>query len=148
MRIIIADDELHIRRRLAEKIDWRALGVDDVALCSDGDEVVESVRAGGAELLLTDIRMPRMDGIAAAREAKRLCPALTVVLMSAYDDKEYLKSALDLRAAGYLEKPFPIELLKASIRNLFDNRELTFKQFTNSPLSHFNGLNVGNMDDD
>ena len=115
MRIIIADDELHVRRRLAEKIDWRALGVDETEVCSDGDEVVEAVCARGADVLLTDIRMPRMDGIAAAREARRQCPDLAIVLMSAYDDRDYLKSALDLRAAGYLEKPFDMDEARAAL---------------------------------
>ncbi len=106
MRIIIADDELHVRRRLAEKIDWEKLGIDSFVLCSDGDEILESLKEQEAEVILTDIRMPRMDGIEAVRMARMQYPQIQIILMSAYDDKEYLKSALDLQVAGYLEKPF------------------------------------------
>lgn len=109
MRIVIADDEMHVRKRLEAKIEWNALGFEDPVLCADGDELLEELLANGADLVLTDIRMPRMDGIDAVREARKTFPQLGVILMSAYDDKEYLKSALDLHVLGYLEKPFSIE---------------------------------------
>jgi len=112
MRVIIADDELHARRRLAEKIDWKQMGVESIELCSDGDEILEVLETSGADLVITDIRMPRMDGIQAIREARKHWPDLMVILMSAYDDKEYLKSALDLRVIGYLEKPFRLVQVK------------------------------------
>lgn len=116
MRIIVADDEMHVRKRLAQKIDWEKLGIGDVAMCDDGDEILELMQKESADILLTDIRMARMDGIEAAREARKLLPKLAVILMSAYDDKEYLKSALDLQVIGYLEKPFSIEQAQEVLR--------------------------------
>ena len=62
MRVIIADDEIHVRRRLAEKIDWAGYGVKDVVLCSDGDEIIEAMKEKGGDLIITDIRMARVDG--------------------------------------------------------------------------------------
>lgn len=125
MRVIIADDELHVRRRLAEKIDWEELGVESLELCSDGDEILEMLETA-ADLVITDIRMPRMDGIEAVKQARKRWPDLQVILMSAYDDKEYLKSALELRVVGYLEKPFRIgqvrELLEKA-QKIVDSRK-------------------------
>ncbi|MDO5425415.1 MAG: helix-turn-helix domain-containing protein [Eubacteriales bacterium] len=122
MRIIIADDERHVCQRLLRKVDWESLGVDDVVVCDDGDVILELLAEKPADVLLTDIKMARMDGITAAREALRRQPRLIVVLMSAYDDKEYLKSALDLQAAGYLEKPFTIaqaeEIVKRAVEHV------------------------------
>lgn len=123
MRVIIADDELHVRRRLTEKIDWKAFGIDEIAVCSDGDEILEKIENQKADLILTDIRMPRMDGITAVRKARKLCPDLTVILMSAYDDKEYLKSALDLQVLGYLEKPFSLEQVRELVKRAAEQKK-------------------------
>lgn len=109
MRIVIADDEMHVRKRLETRVKWNELGFEEPILCADGDELLEELLKNGADVVLTDIRMPRMDGIDAVREARKVFPQLEVILMSAYDDKEYLKSALDLHVLGYLEKPFSIE---------------------------------------
>ncbi len=120
MRVIIADDELHVRRRMAEKIDWKQLGIESFVLCADGDEILECMKEEPADLILTDIRMPRMDGIEAVQQLRKQYPQLQVILMSAYDDKEYLKSALELQVAGYLEKPFSLkqaeEIIEKAVR--------------------------------
>ncbi len=120
MRAIVADDELHVRRRLAEKIDWNAMGFEEVVCCSDGDEILEEMRRKKADLILTDIRMARVDGIEAARQARSISPETAIILMSAYDDKDYLKSALDLQVAGYLEKPFGKDQAEEMIRKAAD----------------------------
>lgn len=109
IKVVIADDEIHVRRRLETKIPWQEMGFEAPVFCSDGDELLEELQEHGADLVLTDIRMPRMDGIQAVREARKTLPELAVILMSAYDDKEYLKSALDLRVLGYMEKPFSLQ---------------------------------------
>ncbi|MBQ8637612.1 MAG: response regulator [Lachnospiraceae bacterium] len=120
MRVIIADDEIHVRRRLAEKIDWAGYGVKDVVLCSDGDEIIEAMKEKGGDLIITDIRMARVDGIEAVREVRKQFPRVPVIMMSAYDDKEYLKSALDLQVRGYLEKPFTLEQVQEAVKRVID----------------------------
>lgn len=126
IKVIVADDEIHVRKRLETKILWTELGFENPVFCSDGDELLEELQAHGADLVLTDIRMARMDGIQAVREARKSMPQLKVILMSAYDDKEYLKSALDLQVLGYLEKPFSLdqvtELLKKAAE-LFQEKD-------------------------
>ncbi len=127
MRIVIADDEMHVRKRLETRVKWNELGFEEPILCADGDELLEELLKNGADVVLTDIRMPRMDGIDAVREARKVFTQLEVILMSAYDDKEYLKSALDLHVLGYLEKPFSIEqvseLLHQTLQGFNEKKE-------------------------
>ena len=102
------------------------------------------------DILISDIMMPGIDGCTLCNIVKTHLEHshIPVLLLTAAVGMERHIETLQVGADGYLEKPFPIDLLKANIQNLFDNRELTFKQFTNSPLSHFNGLKVNNMDDE
>jgi len=120
MRVYIVDDEVHIRQRLFNKIDWQLLGIDEVLLFDDGDLAEEAFSDNLPDIILTDIRMPRMDGITLAHAALQRKPNIIIIFMSSYDDKEYLKSAIDLRVLGYLEKPFQLRQVEALLQKAVD----------------------------
>lgn len=127
MKVFIVDDELHIRRRLRDKIDWRSLGIEEVLVFDDGDLAKEAFPKYMPDILLTDIRMLRMDGITLAHSVLQMKPDTVIILLSAFDDKEYLKSAIDLHVLGYLEKPFGLkqveELLQKATTEIADVRK-------------------------
>ena len=144
--VLIAEDDAELNNYLR-----KVLAADyNILQAFNGDEALETIRKQKVDILVSDIMMPGIDGCTLCNIIKTNLEYshIPVLLLTAAVGMERHIETLQVGADGYLEKPFPIELLKASIRNLFDNRELTFKQFTNSPLSHFNGLKVGNMDDD
>jgi CheY-like chemotaxis protein len=113
-RILIADDEEAIRSFVA-----RALRQDghEVATASDGAEALDVlVREGGAfELLLTDIRMPVMDGIALALAAARDHPALTILLMTGYADQRERAHGLDALIHDVITKPFSLAAVRTAV---------------------------------
>jgi len=113
-RILVADDEDAIRGFVA-----RALRQDghDVVTANDGAEALEAlVRDNGAfELLLTDIRMPVMDGIALALAAARDYPRVTILLMTGYADQRERANGLDALIRDVLAKPFSLAAMRAAV---------------------------------
>jgi two-component system, cell cycle response regulator CpdR len=113
-RILIAEDEESIRSLVA-----RALRQDghEVMTANDGAEALDVlVREKGAfELLLTDIRMPVMDGIALALAAARDHPAVTILLMTGYADQRERAYGLDALIHDVITKPFTLATMRAAV---------------------------------
>ena len=114
MRLLIVDDEELTRTGLIASIDWKALGIDEVLQADDGAHGLETARQYMPEIILCDVRMPRMDGIAMLERIEQILPDSVPIFMSGYSDKAYLKAAIKLRAVNYIEKPLdPGEVQKA-----------------------------------
>ena len=113
-RILIAEDEETLRALCA-----RALMMDghEVATAGDGGEALDVIaRADGSfDLLLTDIRMPIMDGIALALAAARDHPALTILLMTGYADQRERAHGLDAIIHDVISKPFSVQTLRGAV---------------------------------
>jgi CheY-like chemotaxis protein len=114
-RILIAEDEDGLRGLVA-----RALLLDghDVVTAQDGAEALDTLtRANGAfELLLTDIRMPVMDGIALALAAARDHPKLAILLMTGYADQRERASGLEALIRDVIAKPFSLTTIRGAVR--------------------------------
>ena len=108
-RVIIADDEPVIRRGLRETIEWDALGLEIAGEAADGTEALELIREIRPEILITDIRMPEMDGIQLIREVRELEMNVKITILSGYSDYDYLKAAIRLGVDNYLLKPIDNE---------------------------------------
>jgi two-component system, cell cycle response regulator CpdR len=113
-RILIAEDEEALRALCA-----RALSLDghEVTTASDGGEALDVIDRtdGSFDLLLTDIRMPMMDGIALALAAARDHPALTILLMTGYADQRERAHGLDAIIHDVLAKPFSVATLRGAV---------------------------------
>jgi len=112
LRIIIADDEAVIRMGL--KTMARSLGHKVVATTRTGAEAIEKVRQLQPDLLLLDIKMPEMDGLAAARKLNDEAP-LPIVMLTAYSEKDLVEQAVEALVMGYLVKPIDEAKLAPSI---------------------------------
>ena len=115
MKILIVDDEALTRNGIRAAIDWASLGIHRLELAGDGRAALDLVRRDPPDILLTDVRMPRMDGIALAEAYRKRRPDGSILFMSGYSDKPYLKSAIHLHAVTYLEKPISLEELRAAL---------------------------------
>ncbi len=114
MKVLIVDDEELTRTGLVSSIDWDSLGIDDVLQADDGVKGLEMARLYRPEIILCDVRMPRMTGIAMLEEVKKILPDTVSIFMSGYSDKEYLKAAIKLKTINYIEKPLnPAEIQEA-----------------------------------
>jgi excisionase family DNA binding protein len=115
-RVLVVDDEESIRELLARTL---ALAEYDVDTVADARSALERLRLDDYGLLIADLRMPGMDGLALIREARRLLPALRVIIITGYSTEASAIEAVNLGAAGYLVKPFRIpQVLSAVARAL------------------------------
>ncbi len=117
-KIVLADDEgtqLKILSSLIHKLTPQT----ELVLCSDGYTAWEAVQAGDTELLITDIRMPSMDGIELIRQVSEAYPMTAIVLISAWQEFDYAQSAIACGVSEYLVKPFRVE----DIRKLLSKME-------------------------
>ena len=113
-RILIADDEDSMRALVARAI---GMGGHDIVTAQDGAEALEIlIREDGAfDLLLTDIQMPVMDGIALALSAARDFPKLTILLMTGFADQRERASNLNAIAHDVITKPFSVADIRAAV---------------------------------
>ena len=120
-RILIAEDEESLRLLVA-----RGLATDghDVVANCDGAEALDTLvrEAGRFDLLLTDIRMPVMDGIALALAASRDFPALTIVLMTGYADQRERAYGLDALIHDVVSKPFSLDQIRKTVKDALATR--------------------------
>jgi DNA-binding NarL/FixJ family response regulator len=122
IRILLVDDQSIIRQGLKALLELEA-DITVIADAEDGQVAVEKVQAlqasaQGPDLVLMDIRMPVMDGVAATREICQRFPASKVLVLTTFDDDTYVAEALSVGAMGYLLKDTPSEELAAAIRSV------------------------------
>ncbi len=91
------------------------LGIDEIYLASDGQEGLREAALHKPEIILSDVRMPRMDGIMMMDLVRKTLPDTVFIFMSGYSDKEYLKAAIRLQAVSYVEKPLDLQEVKAAV---------------------------------
>jgi excisionase family DNA binding protein len=104
-RVLVADDEESIREMLARTL---ILADYEVHTVGDGQAAVDRLRAEAFDLLITDLSMPRLDGLAVVREVRRLYPTMPVVIITGYSSEASAIEAINLGVSGYLTKPFKI----------------------------------------
>lgn len=138
MKLLIVDDEKLTREGLKTSINWDSLGVFKLLEADDGLNALSVAKAEHPDIVLCDVRMPRMTGIQFVERLRELQPDISIIFMSGYSDKEYLKAAIKLKAVQYVEKPLnPLEvedaILTAKEERLFhlktlENVNLDLKQ--------------------
>jgi two-component system response regulator YesN len=105
MKLLLVDDEEHTRMGIKNVIDWEAHDIEICAEARDGIEALEQIEKFNPEILLTDIRMPEMDGLQLIEKASVKYPTLKFIIMSGYEDFSYAQKALKLGVTDYLLKP-------------------------------------------
>ena len=116
MKLLIVDDEMLTRTGLISSISWENLGIDEVYEASDGIEGLKMAEKHKPEIILSDVRMPRMNGIDMLYKVRENAPDTVFIFMSGYSDKEYLKAAIKLRAVNYVEKPLDLVEIEQAVR--------------------------------
>lgn len=115
IKLMIVDDEVNIRRGLKEYISWDAWDIELAAEAENAEAALRIAMHVRPDILLTDIRMNRMDGIEMTRRLKEMLPDLRVILLSGYSDIQYLQAALQLKAVEYLLKPAGADKIIAAV---------------------------------
>lgn len=116
MRLLIADDEDYAREGLIESIPWEKYGIDEIMQASDGREALTISGWFRPDIVLTDIRMPKLNGLEFAERLIRQCPDSKLLFMSGYMEIDYLKKAISLDAVEFVEKPIELDKLEQAVR--------------------------------
>ena len=103
--ILIVEDEPIIRRGIASLIDFESLGISTVQEVENGEQALEKIREEAPDILLTDINMPKMDGITLAQLARTEYPQMRIIFLTGYDYVDYLLSAVKIGVEDYILKP-------------------------------------------
>lgn len=103
-RAIIVDDEPIIRFGIKASVNWQQEGIEVVADCANGAEALQIMKQQPIDILITDIKMPIMDGLVLTRHALELNEAMKVILVSSYNDFEYVREGLKLGVIDYILK--------------------------------------------
>ena len=115
-RVLVVDDQASIRDLLSRIL---ALAEYDVDVASDGRSAVEQMRQSGYNLLITDLQMPGMDGLAVINEARRLDADLPVIVITGFSTEARAFEAANVGLSGYLTKPFKVpKVLEITARAL------------------------------
>ncbi len=112
IKVILVDDEIAIREGIRNSFPWEESGYTLVGEAPDGEIALPLIRDENPDILITDIRMPFMDGMALCREVKRTMPWIGIVILSGYDDFSYAREAISLGVQEYLLKPITAKELK------------------------------------
>lgn len=120
-RVLVVDDEEFIRSIIRERLEIAGFEVDEAR---NGVEALSRLADGAYAVLLTDIRMPEMDGISLLREATRRSPDTAGIVMSAHAELDTAVSALKIGACDYITKPFNFDVLLITIENAIRKKGL------------------------
>ncbi len=105
MKVLIVDDEILVRKGVSMGVNWSELGFDEVKEASNGLEALTYAKTAYPELVLTDIKMPKMDGLELIDALKKHCPDTIVIVLSCINDSEYIREAMKFnRALDYIPK--------------------------------------------
>ena len=128
MKLLIVDDEQLTREGIVSSVDWETVGITEVLEADDGVNGLEMAKRHQPDIVLCDVRMPRMDGIAMLERIEALFPDTVAIFMSGYSDKEYLKAAIQLKAINYIEKPFSPKEIEEAVQQAVEQCQSKLRQ--------------------
>lgn len=127
-KILLVDDEEEVRTSIMKKIPWETLGFRLVGDAENGEDALEKAAWLEPDLLLTDIRMPYMDGLELAERVKEERDSIEVVFFSGFDDFQYAQRAIKLNAMEYILKPIDEEELTQVLQRLRERMDKKLEQ--------------------
>lgn len=166
-RILLVDDEWLELDTLENYIPWEEMGFQVVGTAENGKEALrlleeinekdiqgqETEGCGLPDVVLTDVKMPVMDGLAFSKTLHDKYPDIQIVFLSGYNDFEYVKSALAVEACGYILKPLDLEELKGTMKKVREKCSRTFREkksqavVTAENLKNLLGFSMGEKDE-
>lgn len=120
LKVMIVDDEPIMRKGIISKIDWEELQLVNAGEARDGSDALEQIMEKQPNIVLTDIRMPEMDGLELIARARKFDPELRFIVISGYEDFQYAREAIRYGVSDYLLKPVSRDELRSSLVKLRD----------------------------
>lgn len=114
-KVMAADDEAYVRDALKQLIPWQSLDCELMQVVSNGQELIDEMEQSHPDIIITDIRMPQLDGLEVCKYVHDRCPEAQVIILSAYSDFTYARTALRYGACEYVLKIEMIDELPKAI---------------------------------
>lgn len=139
IKILVADDQELIRQSLQIVLNSKDdMEVIDVA--ADGQQVIRCVRKHKPDVILMDIRMPKMDGVQCTKIIKENYPQIKIIILTTFDDDEYVYNALKFGASGYLLKGVSMDELENAVRTVYNGRAMINPDIATKVLKLFSRM--------
>lgn len=122
-KLLIVDDESETLNGIHKFVSWESLNVREVKMANNAEEAIKICSKFAPEIIISDIRMPNINGIEFCTVARNLLPLCQVIFISAFADKDYLKAAINLDVVSYVEKPINIAELEGAIKKAVSKLE-------------------------
>lgn len=135
-KVVIVEDEELVRRGIVTAVNWASADCEVVGEAASGAEGIEVIRSSHPDIVVTDIRMPGMDGLEMIRRLREEGCEAKFILLTAYSDFSYAQKAVKLGAVDYLLKPFHDGELEAAAARIADRG----RSRAQSPLTGHSGL--------
>lgn len=117
IKVFLVEDEIVVRNGIKKQINWEKEGFEFVGEASDGELAFPMIQQLKPEIIITDIKMPFMDGLQLSKLVKKEMPWVKIIILSGYDEFDYAKEAINIGITDYLLKPIAsAELLSAVVR--------------------------------
>ena len=130
-QVMLVDDEEDVIQVIIRKINWEALGYEVMGYAHNGLEALELCEERQPDVVMTDIKMPYMDGLALSRKLKEQYPAVKIIIFSGFDEFEYAKEAIRLEAEEYILKPIDADELSQVFRRIHESLDKEFDEKQN-----------------
>ena len=117
-KVFFVEDEIVTREGIRDKVDWRGHGFEFCGEAPDGEIALPLLQTVRPDVLITDIKMPFMDGLELARIMHERMPATKIVILSGHDEFEYAQKAIKLGVTEYLLKPITVQDLHRTLRQV------------------------------
>ncbi len=112
---MVADDEMYIREAIKKIISWQDMDCQLKRVVSDGKELIDEMETEHPDIIITDIRMPQIDGLEVCKYVSQYCPEAEIIILSAYSDFSYARTAMRYGACEYILKTEILEELPKAI---------------------------------
>ena len=123
-KIMLVDDEEEVRTSIIKQVDWEKLGFRVVSDAENGEDALEKIDIYEPDVIMTDIRMPYMDGLSLIEKVHSKYPTVKFLIFSGFDDFEYAKEAIRLGVSEYILKPVNSEELSGIFNKIKKNLDL------------------------
>ncbi|MDA3731952.1 response regulator transcription factor [Niameybacter massiliensis] len=142
IKVLIADDQELIRESLKVVLDSKT-NIEVTGTVANGQEVIQSIRESAPDIILMDIRMPKMDGVQCTRIVKEFNPVIKIIILTTFDDDEFVFDALKYGASGYLLKGVSMDELVASIETVYSGRAMINPEIATKVVRIFSQMAKG-----
>ncbi len=144
IKILIADDQELIRESLKIVLDMNS-DMEVVGLVENGKKVLEFAKKNPPDIILMDIRMPELDGVLCTKKVKENFPDVKIIILTTFDDDDYIFHALKYGASGYLLKGCSVHELTGSIKTVMSGGSILNKDVTTKVVKLFSQMAQTNI---